>query len=94
MLSTLDILYLVLSVCVIAITIMIVLLGSELLRVVRDLRSIANNVEQVTHLVRRIASILFPGAERVVQDASDIEGKIHSFLTRNFHTRDSKKRKD
>ena len=94
MLSTLDILYVVLSICAIAITIMLMLLGSELLGIVKDMRSMAHNVEQITTIVRRIASIIFPGTERIAHDVSDVEDRIHSFLTRHLHTNVSKKRKE
>ena len=69
---------------------MIVLLGSELLRIVRDVRTIAHNVEQMTYLVKRLVSLVIPGAERVAHDTLDIEGRIHSFFTRAFHTESSK----
>ena len=94
MLSTLDILYIVLSICTIAITVMLLLLGSELLGIVKDMRSMAHNVEQITTIVRRIASLIFPGTERVARDIGDVEDRIHSFLTRHLHTNESKKRKD
>jgi len=73
---------------------MLMLIGTELLGVVRDVRSMAHNVEQMTSLVRRIASLIFPGAERVAKDAGDIEDRIHSFLTRKLHTNESKKERN
>ncbi len=76
MLSTLDILYIVLSFCAIAITIMVVLLGAETLRTVRDLRQISSNVEQITHLAQRVALLVFPGVERVAKSADSLERNV------------------
>jgi hypothetical protein len=93
MLSTLDILYIVLAFCAIALTIMGVLLGSEILRIMKDVRTISHNVEQMTLLVRRLVGLVIPGAERVAHDTLDVEDRIHSFLTRAFHTGSSNRKK-
>lgn len=90
MLSTLDILYIVLACCSIAITVMLMLLGSEVLRIMRDIRSISRSVEEISLLVHRVARVVFPGVEKVARDVSNVEEKIHSFFNRTT----SKKRKD
>ena len=84
MITTLDFLYLVLAFCAIAGTVMFVLLASEWLRVGKDLRSIARDVEQISHLVERIAVVVFPGMERVARKAvagvEGVEDKINSLF--------------
>ncbi len=90
MLSTLDILYIVLAFCAIAITVMLMLLGSEVLRIMRDVRSISRSVEEISLLVQRVARVVFPGVERVAKDVSNVEEKIHHF----FNGTSRKKRKD
>lgn len=94
MITTLDFLYLVLAFCVIALTIMLVLLGSEWLRISRDVRSISRDVQQISHLLERISGVIFPGVERVVKKAAEgvdsVEAKINQF----FGSRSAKSKKD
>lgn len=96
MLSTLDLLYIVLSLCCIIVTVMLVLLGSELLRILKDARSIANNIEQISHLVHRVAAIIIPGVERAAHKAdatvSDVQDTVSSLIGR-FTRNASKKSK-
>jgi hypothetical protein len=95
MLSTLDILYLVLSLCAIILTVMAVLLGSELLRILRDARSIAYNIEQISHLVHRVAAMIIPGFERAAHKAdktvSDVQDTVSDLIGR--FTRNAKRSK-
>lgn len=80
MVSTLDILYLVLALCSIVITCMLVLLGVEMLRVVRDMKQIAQNVEQITILLERVSQAVFPGIERLAHGADRLEGMVSKFF--------------
>jgi hypothetical protein len=87
MLSTLDILYLTLALCSLVVTVMLVLVGSELLRILRDARSIAYNIEQISHLVHRVAGIVVPGVERAAHKADQTVSDVHdtvSTLIRRF----------
>lgn len=81
MLSTLDILYLVLSLCALIITVMLMLVGSELLRILRDARSIAYNIEQISHLVHRVAGIIVPGVERAARTADRTVSEVQDTVS-------------
>jgi protein involved in ribonucleotide reduction len=86
MVSTLDILYIVLALCSVMVTVVLLLLGFELLGAVRDVRRISKDVEHIAGLVDRVASVVFPGMERVakgaVQGAEALEKKVTKFLNR------------
>jgi hypothetical protein len=56
MVSTVDVLYLVLSFCAVIVTVILVVLGIELIGAIRDLRRISNNVEHIAGLVDRVAT--------------------------------------
>jgi hypothetical protein len=80
MVSTLDILYIVLAICCIILTCVLTVLGIEAIRVVKDVRKISNNVEHISTLIERIALIVFPGIERVARGADTLEKKVESFI--------------
>jgi hypothetical protein len=80
MVSTLDILYIALAFCSLVLTCILVVLGIELIRVVRDVRRISNNVEHIASLIDRVASVVFPGLERMARGAGSLERKVESFL--------------
>lgn len=80
MVSTLDILYIVLALCSLVITFILVLLGIELLRVIRDMHQIAHNVEQITILLERLSQAVFPGMERIAHTAGKLEQKVSTFF--------------
>ena len=80
MVSTLDILYLVLSICALILTCVLVVLGIETIRTVREIRDISHNVEQITVLVERIAQVVFPGIEKVARNTGDLGSKVASFI--------------
>ena len=86
MISTLDFLYLILALCSITITVMLVLVGAEMLRVLRDVRSISHNVEEISTLLQRVARIVIPGLERITRKADhnveDAEAIIGGILSR------------
>lgn len=90
MITTLDVLYIVLSVCTLVLTIVFALLGLESFKIVRDLRRISQNVEDITQLVHRIARIVFPGVERVANDARNVEERVHGFIQNWFTNRGKK----
>jgi hypothetical protein len=80
MVSTLDILYIVLAFCSIVLTVILVVLGVELIGAVRDVRRISTNVEHIASLVDRVANVVFPGIERMAHGAESLEQKVTSFL--------------
>jgi hypothetical protein len=80
MVSTLDILYIVLALCSVVITCVLVMLGVELLRVMRDMKQIAHNVEQITVLLERVSQAVFPGIERMARGAGHLDSTIATFF--------------
>jgi hypothetical protein len=86
MVSTVDVLYLVLSFCAVIVTVILVVLGIELIGAIRDLRRISNNVEHIAGLVDRVATFVFPGIERVAKGAESLERKVGAFLKRKADT--------
>lgn len=82
MVSTLDILYIVLALCSMVVTVVLVILGFELIGAIRDLRRISNNVEHIAGLVDRVAMVVFPGLERMAKGAETLENKVGAFLRR------------
>jgi hypothetical protein len=84
MISTLDLLYLVLAICSLVITCILVLLGVELIRTLRDIRQISHNVEQITSLMERISTAIFPGIERIARRAERAEEKLANFLSKKL----------
>jgi hypothetical protein len=97
MFTSLDLLYIVLAFCTVAITIVAVLIGSEVLRVAKDARQISHQVTEISQLVRHIAMIVFPGvqkmsnaARRTEENVSDILDTANSFME-SIHRRPRKK---
>lgn len=86
MVSTLDILYIVLAVCTVVLTCVLVVLGIEAIRIVKDVRRISNNVEHITSLAERVAMAVLPGIEHVARGAETLEKKVTSFLHRKAKT--------
>lgn len=82
MVSTLDILYIVLAICSLIVTVVLVIFGIELIGAVKDMRRIANNVEHIASMVDRLASIAIPGVELVAKGAQVFERNVGSFLKR------------
>jgi len=80
MVSTLDILYIVLALCAMVITAVIVVVGIQVSQTLREVRSISQNVEHITTLMERVAQIVFPGIERAAQGADALGSKVASFL--------------
>ncbi|HSI21278.1 MAG TPA: hypothetical protein VLA04_06370 [Verrucomicrobiae bacterium] len=80
MVSTLDILYIVLAFCSVMLTVILVVLGIEVIGVVRDVRRISNNIEHIAGMVDRVAMVVFPGIERMAKGAESIEKTVGSFL--------------
>lgn len=81
MVSSLDILYLVSAFCIIIITFVLLVLGIELLRVVRDVQRMSTNLEHITYLLERVAQVIFPGIERVAKKAVNVEEKVEEFFS-------------
>lgn len=84
MFSAHDLLYLVLAFCAVVITIMVVIVGVQLLDVLRDVKGISRNIEHMTTLVDRVAEIVFPGIERVAKRADSLERGIADFLKKKI----------
>lgn len=82
MVSTVDLLYIVLTLCSLVVSAVLVVLMVELIRSIRDIRRIANNVEHIASLVDRVAQAVFPGIERMAKGAGALEKKVSSFLQR------------
>lgn len=89
MISTLDFLYIVLALCSIAITVMLVLLGSEWLRISADVRRVSQNVEQIAILIQKISRIAFPGIELAAKgvdsmgkSVGDVEERVARYITK------------
>lgn len=80
MVSALDILYIVLTLCALALTGALIVLIIEAIGAVRDMRRISQNVEHIASLVDRVAAIVFPGMEIMARGAESIEKKIGAFL--------------
>ena len=86
MVSTLDILYIVLSLCALVVTAVIVMVGVEATRAIREVQKISQNVEHMTTLLERIAQITFPGIEQVAKGADALGSKLASFLKKKAET--------
>lgn len=86
MISTLDFLYVVLALCSITITVVLVLVGTECIKIMRDVRNISHNVEQIMSMVQRLSGFIFPGLERVARKADTavegVEDTITHFMNR------------
>jgi hypothetical protein len=80
MISTLDFLHLVLAFCAIAVTVVLVVLGMESIRIVRDVRRISQNVEHMTSLVDRVASLVVPGVAHMAKGAGEFQESVGDFL--------------
>ena len=80
MVSVLDILYIVLAFCAVALTWVIVAVGVEVLRTIRDIRRISQNVEHIASLIERVASIAFPGIEKAARGADDLGNRVAGFI--------------
>lgn len=82
MISTLDLLYIVLAVCALVLTVVITMIGVEVFHVVRDVRRISDNVENIAGLVHRLVRIVIPGMEKTARDMADVEDRVHGFFAR------------
>ena len=83
MLTSLDLLYLILSICAIAITVVAVAVGWQILHILHDLEDISRNVAELTVLVERLAQVVFPGFERIAKGAEALEKKATAFVNRH-----------
>jgi len=80
MISAHDLLYLALTLCSVVVTAMVVLVGVQLFQVLQDVKDISHDVSRMSDLLERVASVVFPGMERVAKRADRIEEKVGSFL--------------
>lgn len=80
MISAPDLLYLVLAVCVVILTIVLIMLGFQVMEILRDIKRISQSVDQMTALVERVAAVTFPGVERLAKQANRMENKVASFI--------------
>ena len=83
---SLDLLYLVASVCILTITGFFIALAIQMLRVLGSVDRISRNVEQISYLIDRIAEVIFPGMERVAKRADKAEQKMADFFERKFNS--------
>lgn len=81
---SLEVLYLVASVCLLAITALLIALGIQLMQVLRDLGRISGNIEQMTALLERVALAVFPGMERAAKKAASVERKVEAYIEKKF----------
>jgi len=80
MVSTKDLLYLVLSICSLVVTGIILIVGVQLFQVLQDFKNISADVQRISTLVERVATAVFPGMERVAKRADRIQDKVGNFL--------------
>lgn len=82
--ASLNTLYLVLAVCVLVLTIVLVVLGLQFWTVLRDVSKISENIEQISNMIERIATVVFPGIEKAAKRADNIQETITSFIEKKF----------
>lgn len=80
MFTSLDILYFVGSICLIALTVALIMLVFQLMQILRDISRISQNVEEVTVLVEKVAQVVFPGILHVAKSANNIEDRVAKYL--------------
>lgn len=80
MISTLDFLYLVIAISVIVLTCVATMVGIELLRTVRDVRRMADNVEKISTLAHQVALVLLPGVGKTAGAVGAIERQVSQFF--------------
>lgn len=80
MISSQDLLYLGLTFGTVIVTVILIVLGGQIMRVLQDVRKISRNVEEMTVLVERVAQVVFPGIERVAKRADNLEKKVAAFI--------------
>lgn len=80
--SLLDFLYLVLSLCAITVTVVLTVAGVEAIRILKDVRRMADNVERMSHLAEQFASAFLPGLTRAAKGAVKVSKKVEEFMKR------------
>jgi hypothetical protein len=84
MVNTLDLLYLTLTGCSLIVTIVLVVIGVQLMQVLKDVQRIAAIVEGMSELVDRIAKVVFPGIERSAKHIDGMGSQALSFIEKKI----------
>ena len=84
MISTLDLLYLTLALCAIIIAGVVLILGVQLFTVLQDVKRISDDVQRISGLLEKVSAIVFPGMERVAEQADRMERKVSGFLAKTL----------
>jgi len=84
MLSTLDLLYVSLTIATIIITVVLLLLGVQAMRVLGHVERIAEGVEEVSVLLEKIAEIVLPGIERTAKRLDSVEKTLGHFIEKGI----------
>jgi predicted PurR-regulated permease PerM len=84
MISSLDLLYLVLSIAVIVLTVVMVILGIQLSNVLREVQRTAESVEQISTLLSRLSEVLLGGAERGAKRLDGLGQKLGDYIEKNI----------
>ena len=82
MISTQTLLFLVLTVCLLTLTVVVAILGVQLIQVLQEIKLIAHNIEELTTLVERVAQVVFPGMEKVAKRADRFTEKVGDFISK------------
>ena len=73
---TQDLFFLVLDFAAFILTGLLIALTIQIMQVLQDVRRIAQNLEQITALVERLAQVSVPGLEHLAKGANRIERKL------------------
>ena len=85
MFTSLDVLYIVASICLVAITVSIIMLATQAMQVLRDVNRISQNVEEITVLVEKVAQVVFPGILQVAKKTNQLEEKVEKFIRKKVN---------
>jgi len=84
MLSTLDLLYISLTIATIIITVVLLVMGIQAMRILSHIQRIAEGVEEVSALLNKIAEIVLPGLERTAKRLDGVERTLGHYIDKGI----------
>lgn len=80
MISSLDVLYLTLAIATITLTVVLVMLGSQMASILREAQRTAESVEKISGLLELLAEAVAGGVERGAERMDGVGRKLGEYL--------------
>ena len=84
MVTSLDLLYITLSIAAVALTVVLIMLGVQLSSILREVQRTAASIEKVSTMLEGISGLFLSGVERETQRVDGMGRKLGTFLEKHL----------